>query len=149
MTIYERNAGIFFVLLGAAVAGYSLSSLQLGTIHQPGPGLFPFISGAGIAVLSVFWLTANRKCLTKAEKLWEKGQLIGPVLAVVITVIYTALMEPLGYIPSTMLFLAAWQKIIERESWRKTLIVTVIGTAAMYFLFVYLLSTALPELPEF
>lgn len=149
MTKYERNTGVFFILLGAAIAAYSLSTLKLGTIHTPGPGLFPFISGAGIAGLSIFWLVANRKSHTEAEPLWEKGQLIGPVLAVIITVVYTALMEPIGYLPSTLLFMVAWQKVIERESWRKTLVVSVIGTAVMYFLFVYLLGTALPELPEF
>lgn len=147
MTKYERNTGVFLILLGTAVAYYSISALQLGTIHQPGPGLFPFVSGTGITVLCVFWLATNRQ-YTECEPLWRKGQLLGPVLAVVITTVYAALMEPLGYIPSTLLFLAAWQKIIERENWRKTLIVVVIGTAAMYVIFVHLLGAALPETPE-
>lgn len=145
MTKYERRAGVFFIMLGIAVAIYSLSALQLGTIRQPGPGLFPFISGIGIAALCLAWLAANRRADAEAEPFWQERQWLPPLLAVIITIAYAALMEPLGYTLSTTLFLAAWQKIIERASWRKAAVIAAIGTLAMYILFVHLLGVALPE----
>lgn len=145
MTIYERRAALFFILLGIAVAVYSTTALNLGSIHAPGPGLFPFVSGAGTALLCVFWLVSNRKYVTECEPLWAERSYIQPLLAVAITCAYAALMEPIGYIPSTLVFLVAWQKIIEREKWPKTIIIAVVATAVMYGLFVYLLGTSLPE----
>lgn len=124
---------------------YAIVDLKLGTITQPGPGLFPFISGGGISILCMIWLVTNLKSMQSHEPLWKKGEFRAPLLAVIIIVAYTALMDQLGYILSTILFLVAWQVFIEREKWLKIAIITVIGTAAMYLLFSYLLSVPLPE----
>lgn len=145
MTKQERRAGIFLLLLGIAVMYYAIVDLKLGTITQPGPGLFPFISGAGIAILSTIWILTNLKSMQQIEPLWKKGELRTPVLAIFIITAYTALLDPLGYILSTVLFLVAWQFFIEREKWLKTALITVIGTVAMYLLFSSLLSVPLPE----
>ena len=85
-------------------------------------------------------MTAQSPHLSGLKKNW-----LGPGLAVLIMIVYTALMEDLGYIPSTLLFLIAWQKLVEKANWRRTAIIAVIGTASMYILFVYLLKVALPE----
>ncbi len=145
MTKQERRAGLFLLLLGIAVMYYAIVDLKLGTITQPGPGLFPFISGGGIAILSLIWLLTNLKSIQPHEPLWKKEELRAPLLAVIIIVAYTALMDQLGYILSTILFLVAWQVFIEREKWLKIAMITVIGTAVMYLLFSYLLSVPLPE----
>ncbi len=145
MTIQERRAGLFLICLGLASAYYGMFQLKIGTIGQPGPGAFPFISGAGIVILCLAWIIANPVPAGACQALWEKGQLVRPVIAVAVTTAYAVLMEPLGYVLSTLVFLAAWQVFIEREKWKKTAMIAIIGTAAMYFLFVYLLSVALPE----
>lgn len=145
MTKQERRAGIFLLLLGIAVMYYAIVDLKIGTITQPGPGLFPFISGGGIAILCTIWILTNLKAMQKVEPLWQKGELRTPVFAVVIITVYTVLLDQLGYALSTALFFVAWQVIIEREKWLKTALVTVIGTLAMYLLFSYLLSVPLPE----
>jgi uncharacterized MnhB-related membrane protein len=54
-------------------------------------------------------------------------------------------MIPLGYILSTLIFLVSWQLMIEREKLLKTAIITIVGTAIMFFLFYYLLGVPLPE----
>jgi hypothetical protein len=56
-------------------------------------------------------------------------------------------METVGYITSTLIFMVAWQQIIEREKWVKTMVISLAGTFAMYALFVYLLRVPIP--PEF
>ena len=62
-------------------------------------------------------------------------------------VLYGWAMEAVGYITSTLIFMIAWQQIIEREKWLKTMLISVLGTLAMYALFVYLLRVPIP--PEF
>ena len=51
MTKQERNAGVLILIFGLAVAAYSFSILPLGSIKQPGPGMFPLICGGGIVFL--------------------------------------------------------------------------------------------------
>jgi putative tricarboxylic transport membrane protein len=143
MTVQERRAGLILVVLGVLTAYYGLSVLKIGTVGQPGPGFFPFLSGAGIAVLCLLWILSNRAAAS-AEPLWGQGQLTRPALATAITTAYAVLMEPLGYIVATLAFLISWQLVIEREHWRKTAVIAVLGTAGMYLLFMYLLGVALP-----
>ena len=44
-----------------------------------------------------------------------------------------------------LLFVIAWQKVIEHEKWLKTMIIALLGTFAMYALFVYLLKVPIPQ----
>jgi amino acid transporter len=99
----------------------------------------------GIVLLCLLWLFKNRNACSASEPLWCGGNWCRPALAVAIMVVYTALMEVLGYSLSTLLFLIVWQRLVEREKWRKTAAITVAGTVVMYILFVYLLQVALPE----
>jgi hypothetical protein len=145
MTKQERMAGLVFAMFGLAISIYSLTALKIGNISQPGPGLFPLICGVGIILLCLLWLFRNRNACNTSEPLWSGGNWFRPALAVVIMVAYAALMEDLGYVLSTLLFLIIWQKLVEGEKWQKTAIITVAGTVAMYILFVYLLKVALPE----
>ena len=145
MTKQERTAGLVFILFGMAVSLYSFTVLPLGTVGQPGPGLFPLLCGAGIVIMCLLWLFRHRGADSGSEPLWSGGNWKGPLLAVLTMVVYAALMEDLGYVLSTLLFLISWQVLIEREIWWKTAMIAVIGTAAMYVIFVYLLKVALPE----
>lgn len=145
MTRQERNAALFFVILGVAVVGHALAKLELGTLKEPGPAFFPVVCGVGIVVLAGYWLVASLKSVKPWAPLWAKGELAAPVTAAVLIVAYSAAMEPLGYLLSTVVFLVAWQQAIEREKWLKTGIIAVCGTAVMYLLFMYLLGVPLPE----
>ena len=145
MTKQERNAGVLILIFGLAVAAYSFSILPLGSIKQPGPGMFPLICGGGIVFLCLLWMIRGGGIgALCSEPLWQEREWKRPAICVMILLVYTALMEDLGYLPSTLLFLVAWQKLIDHANWRKTIIISVVGTTAMYLLFVYLLSVALP-----
>lgn len=144
MTKQERNAGVLILIFGLAVAAYSMTALSLGSIKQPGPGMFPLICGVGIVFLCGLWLIRGNIGILCSEPLWREGNWKSPAVCILILLVYTALMEDLGYLPSTLLFLVAWQILIERANWRRTVIIAIIGTTVMYLLFVYLLSVALP-----
>ena len=144
MTKQERNAGVLILIFGLAVAAYSMTVLSLGSIKQPGPGMFPLICGVGIVFLCSLWLIRGNNGILCSEPLWRERNWKNPAVCILILLVYTALMEDLGYLPSTLLFLVAWQILIERANWRRTAIIAIIGTTVMYLLFVYLLSVALP-----
>ena len=145
MTKQERNAGLLFILFGLAVALYSVSALSVGSIKQPGPGLFPLVCGIGIVIMCMIWLFRGRMSQFCSEPLWTEGEWRRPAIAVVVLIVYTAMWDYLGYALSTLIFLVAWQAAIVRANWHRTALIAVIGTVAMYVLFVYLLGVSLPS----
>ena len=148
MKKYERITAIITSLGGVWIMYYAWHTLKLGSIHVPDAGFLPFLCGAGLVVLGIIWMlviqsTKERADERPAEKrLWHR-----PLLSLLLMVLYGWAMESVGYITSTLLFVIAWQKIIEHEKWLKTMIIALLGTFAMYALFVYLLKVPIP--PEF
>ena len=145
MTKQERLAGLIFAMFGLATGVYSATALKIGTVSQPGPGMFPLICGVGIVLACLIWLLKNRTECRDSIPLWHNRNWCRPLLAIVSMSVYAALMEVLGYLISTFLFLIAWQVLIEAERWKKTALIAIIGTVTMYILFVYLLRVALPQ----
>lgn len=141
----ERRANILMLVISVATIYYSLTKLKLGTIGEPGPGFFPFVCGTGILILCLLWFVINPKVDTSAPVLWEKGNWIAPVIAMVLITLYTFGLETLGYCASTFIFLIAWEIAVAREKWLRTGIIAVIGTVAMYVLFGSLLGVPLPQ----
>jgi putative tricarboxylic transport membrane protein len=125
---------------------YAWHTLKLGSIHIPDSGFLPLLCGVGLAILGIAWLLALQWSPAKEDSagktLWHK-----PLLSLLLMIVYGRAMETLGYISSTLIFMIAWQQIVEREKWVKTMIVAVLSTTAMYALFVYLLKVPIP--PEF
>ena len=68
-----------------------------------------------------------------------------PITSLALMILYGWTMEALGYITSTLIFMVAWQQIIEREKWVKTMVIAVLATAAMYSLFKLFLKVPIPE----
>lgn len=144
MTKQERLSAVFFLAVGVAVIYYGISVLKLGSIQEPGPGFFPAICGVGIIFLCLQWLIFN-PLKESSEPLWGTGEWMAPVISMAIVFAYAAGMETIGYVSSTLLFLIAWQVLVEKASWKRTGIIAILGTAAMYLLFSFLLGVPLPE----
>ena len=146
MRKYERITALITVLAGMAIMVYAWRTLKLGSIHVPDAGFLPFLCGAGLAILGIVWIlilqwTKEKESEGPAEKrLWHR-----PVLSMVLMLIYAWAIETFGYITSTLVFMVAWQKVIEKEKWFKTALISVLGTLAMYALFVYLLKVPIPQ----
>jgi putative tricarboxylic transport membrane protein len=145
---YERITAIMTSLGGVIVMYYAWHKLKLGSIHAPDAGLLPFLCGVGLAVLGIVWILILQ--WTKEAEIEgpvEKRRWHRPIISLVLMVLYGWAMESVGYITSTLIFMIAWQQIIEREKWFKTMLISLLGTLTMYVLFVYLLKVPIP--PEF
>jgi putative tricarboxylic transport membrane protein len=62
---------------------------------------------------------------------------------------YSWLFERIGFEIPTALLLLLWLKVIGRESWKSSIIITVVATAVFYLLFVTGLGVSLPRLIAF
>ena len=129
---------------GLWIMYYAWGTLKLGSIHVPDAGLLPFLCGASLVILGIVWALILQ--FTKAKEApSEKTLWYRPILSLVLMLIYAWAMETVGYITSTLIFMVAWQQIIEREKWIKTLVISVLGTVAMYALFGLFLKVPIPQ----
>ena len=157
----------FWIVCGLSicVASYRLS---LGSLNDPGPGLFPFIAGAVLCVLSVVeWWNTTRAYRRSARALAHavdgrtdgarsvSAEAVEPLFAnrlgalkaaaiIVALLIYALAMEHLGFILSTTLFIAFLLWLVERQRWYVIVFGAVFSSLATYLVFKVWLETALP-----
>jgi len=129
--------------VGGAVLAYGYG---LGSLHEPGPGMWPFIVSVVIAALSVLLLVAGRG-LTDSEAFTRSSVL--PVVGVVTFVAFGVLMPLIGFEIPALALCVIWLRFLGGESWRNTILISVATTAAFYFLFLYGLRIPLPHLIAF
>ena len=142
----ERITAMITVAGGVMVMYYAWNTLKLGSIHMPDAGLLPFLCGVGLTILGIVWSVILHVTEEKADQEpEEKGRWHKPFLSLVLMVIYGWAFEEIGYITSTLIFMVAWQQVIERETWIKTVIISVLGTVSMYGLFAYILKVPIPQ----
>lgn len=130
--------------LALGVAGAILANgYGLGSLREPGPGLWPFIVSVVIVAMSAALLVVGRR-LTDSEAFTHSSW--QPAIGVVTFVVLAYLMPVIGFeIPSLALCIV-WLRFLGGESWRSTLVIGVVTTAAFYLLFLYGLRIPLPHL---
>ncbi len=129
--------------IGGAVLSYGYG---LGSFHEPGPGLWPFIVSVLIATLSAILLVVGRG-LTDSEAFTRSSVL--PVVGVITFIAFGLLMPVTGFEIPAVLLCVIWLKFLGGESWRNTAIISVVTVAAFYLLFLYGLRIPLPHLIKF
>ncbi len=146
MKKHELITAMITVVGGMMVMYYAWHTLKLGSIFMPDAGLLPFLCGVGLTILGIIWALTLQFAQEKAgADLAEKRLWYRPLVSLILMVIYGWAIEAIGYITSTIIFMVAWQQIIEHEKWDKTFIISFLGTVAMYTLFVYFLKVPVPQ----
>lgn len=132
------------VTLAIGVFGLVLTlGYGLGSLSQPGPGLWPFTISVVVTVLSVALLVFGRhgddtEQFTRSSVLTAVG---------VATLVGLALLLPvIGFEVPSLLVMLIWLRFLGGESWRSTMVVSVLTVAAFYALFVLALQIPLPRL---
>lgn len=132
-------AGLVVGTAGAVLAyGYGLGSLS-----QPGPGLWPFVVSIVIASLSSALLLVGRR-LADAEAFSRSS--VQPAIGVVTFVVLAVLLPVIGFEIPALALCVVWLRFLGHESWRNTVVISVLTTAAFYLLFLYGLGIPLPHL---
>lgn len=126
--------------LGAAVLAHGYG---LGSLRQPGPGLWPFVVGLVIVAMAIGLLVSGRH-LTDSEA-FSRASLL-PIAGLVTVVGLGALMPVVGFEIPSLVLCAIWLRFLGGESWRSTVLVSIGTVAAFYFLFLYGLHIPLPHL---
>lgn len=133
-------------LVGAAIGigGAVLSfGYGLGSLREPGPGLWPFVVSVLIAALSVVLLVVGRG-LADSEAFTRSSVL--PVVGIVTFVAFGLMLPLTGFEIPALLLCVIWLRFLGRESWRNTVVISLVTVTAFYLLFLYGLSIPLPHL---
>jgi putative tricarboxylic transport membrane protein len=126
--------------VGAAVLAYGYG---LGSLREPGPGLWPFGVSIVIAALSAALLLIGAR-LTDAESFTRSS--LQPVIGLVTLFALALLMPVIGFELPSLALCVVWLRFLGGETWRSTIVISLLTTAAFYALFLYGLQIPLPHL---
>lgn len=135
--------GAAITLVFGAVAAVVAYGYGLGSLREPGPGLWPFVVGVVIACLSAGLLVVGRK-LTDSEA-FTKSSLQALIGAATFAAL-AYLMPVMGFEIPAFLLCVVWLRFLGGETWRSTIVIGFLTTAAFYALFLYGLRIPLPHL---
>lgn len=144
----EMITGFVLLVLSGLVIWTALE-MPPSASFGPGAGFLPFWLGVLLAVLAtILVLSAWRSHVTEKENapvFPGKQALIAITSVLVGLAVYIFLIDVLGYLVDTFLFVVFLVKVVEREKWPLALMVAVGTTAGLFITFQVLLKITLPS----
>jgi putative tricarboxylic transport membrane protein len=128
--------------VGGLVVAFVSYGLGLGDFRMPGPGAWPFILGLVFAVLGG-WLWLHPEVTPAAT---EQGESRWAALAICLVSFfgYAFLLEPLGYLVTTILLMIVQLRWVEGRTWTVTLSTSVLAAVVSFVTFGVWLKVSLP-----
>ncbi len=142
----QISAGIW-LLSGAVIAGVSII-YGIGTRAAPGSGFITLLAGLGISLFSLIGLV--EASLRKGGERswhpvfkgvdWKKAFVVLGSLAA-----YAFLLNPLGFLPCTALFLAFMLRWVKPQPWSVVITGSILAALGAYVIFEIWLQAQLPK----
>lgn len=144
--MFDRYASIVFIVLGVSLFFYAQTLTVSSTGGSIGPKELPLFLSVVLVLFSLINLVNAIRAKSRAKK--EEGLeykkfliLLGLLLA------YVFLLEPLGYVISTFLFLLAAFQTMEKGAYWKSALIAAAFSGGVYYLYVNVALGVLPGLP--
>jgi putative tricarboxylic transport membrane protein len=147
MKQYDFVPGLFFLIIGIVIAVESIR-LRLGNFGKIDVGLIPFLISILIISMSTLILLTTRSIragLIGFRDLFSGIDLRSIVLITIYLAGYAVLLEILGYIVVTFIFLGLSLKTISPMKYKTMIITTLLVTLVSYFIFILALDVQLPS----
>ena len=141
---WNRIPGFILLIIGVMTA-WGSTSLSMGKFKHPGPGFLPFGLGICLIILSLILIFKSWKKEISPTPLWFQRAWLRPLLGVAILIFYAIVIEQLGFILTTFIFLLIWMALIERLKWKTILSISVGTTIVLYLIFAFFLEVPLPK----
>jgi hypothetical protein len=124
------------------VAMYAAWPLDFWLEFGPGPGFFPMALGSGLIVMGAAVGVAGWTASKNASSF--DGNLRKPLVVAGVLAAYLAVLDFLGFVVATILFLFIVIRWVESRSTWRALALAVLITAGLHLVFDTILKTALP-----
>jgi hypothetical protein len=138
----EKALNLFWIVLGIAIASLA-PRFSLLDASGPGGGFLPLVTGLIIALCGLSLLFSSGSA---ASPDWPAAGVWARTGAIVVGLGAIAIIMPyLGFILTVIPVMIVLMQAVERQSWATVLVVSVVSTIGVYFLFTRLLGTSLPR----
>jgi putative tricarboxylic transport membrane protein len=133
--------------IGAALAVGSIE-LGLGSLHKPGAGLMPFLTGillGSLGLLLTLLDTRKRSDVKEREAIslrqfWGKG-----ACSLAASFLYAFVLDPLGFIVATFLLFLSLLKIMGSRKWFTPILISFLAVSVSYLIFDVWLRIEFPK----
>ncbi|MBO0601234.1 tripartite tricarboxylate transporter TctB family protein [Sporosarcina sp. E16_3] len=145
---FDRYSSIVFLLVGLlfVIESQKISDSAYGS--TVGPKIFPMWLGVILILLSLRLLYETFKYKTKTAS-ESKLQYKKFIIILISAVLYAFLLEKVGYVISTFLFLLIAFQTMERGRLLPSVIIAAVFSLSIYYLFAEFLGGSLPGFPVF
>ena len=145
---FDRFASIAFLLIGLlfVIESRSISVSSYGS--TVGPNIFPMALGTILILLSIRLLFETTKYKPE-DGSKEPLQYIKFIIIFVSAAVYAAVLEHIGYVISTFIFLLIAFQTMERGKWIGSIIIAGVFSFGVYYFFAEFLGGSLPGFPQF
>lgn len=137
--------GLFLMILSGAVISEAFE-LEVGTPSNPGSGFMIFGASGVLSLLALRQFIKSLRPVNRASG--EAAERIhwGRIVAVIaVNILYILLLQTLGYLICTFLFLCFLFQVLERGRWIPRVIGSALTSFLTYLLFARLLQFNLPK----
>lgn len=143
----DRISGFFWLIFSVVIAIESYR-LEIGTLLSPKAGFLPFGASLALGILSLVLLLS----VSKRQKAQGEGglefnkQRLNKVVFVLISLFaYALLLNTLGFILCTMIFICFLVGVVEPQKWSVIIITTISIPMISYVIFAVWLKVQMPR----
>ncbi len=144
----DRGGSLFYLALGVYGLIFSLQ-LPFGHLNNPGPAMFPFGLSILLLLSGVLWFIHGKGAAQEREKVnWELLRKEGmPFKIILITAAFILVLEPLGFLLSSFLFILVLFVWVSGFRVRNAFGLALIIAVGSWLFFGKLLSVQFPQGP--
>jgi len=145
---FDRYASITFLAIGIFFMAESRNISESAYGSSVGSDIFPLGLGLILVLLSIrlFYETMRAKDKGSNSEAKPDYKRFGIIFAALVA--YVFLLEPIGYVISTFLFLLIGFQTLERGKTLLSVIISAAISIGVYYVYVTVLQGTLPALPE-
>lgn len=136
-----------FWLLFSVVTCLEASRLNMGGLHEPGSGFFPFAIGllTGVLALIALFQSIREKKERAAPQSRESFRWWNIVVILGALMAYTLSLEKIGFLINTFLFMVLLLKVVEPQTWKRAVLGGLITAIASDLVFNVILGAQIPS----
>ena len=145
----ELAMTVLLAVLGLVWAALAWKLPYMGDF-APGSGFLPLwlaLALAGLSALHAVRLVRRGVSRGPDEAAFEPGGWRKPIAVIIGLTVCVVAIEALGFVASVTLFMVYLMRVVERENWRPTLIMSTTTPVGLWMLFHLWLSVPLPKGP--
>lgn len=145
MKRFVISGGTIWLIVGLGMFIESIN-LGLGKLNKPGPGFMPFLSGMLLGIFGLVLMFYPKREGPDDVNFEEKGNVLKKVFPTLLALFgYTFLLEILGFIITSILFLFALLEITEGRKWGMHFIFAIVIVFFSYLIFSVWLMVLFPR----